>query len=315
MIEEKSPPKFFVQGTSTLLRMVFFAALSISMMAADARFHYLAKMRQVGVLVLQPLQWVANRPEAIYQGVSEYLRTQSSLRDELTELKTQSLFQSAKLQQLQSLEDENNHLKSLLTLTSYADFHVKPAQIIALINNVYRHKVMIDQGEKAGVVEGQPVIDEQGVIGQVTRVFSFSSEVTLLTDREFTIPIQVERNGLRAIANGEGNRSYISLPYLPSNVDLQKGDRLVTSGIDGVYPAGLLVAEIDQIKISNNTPFAIVHASPIGGVHNFRQVLLIEPLQKTPALNEAGQIKQQAQNSGADNKKSPPPKSTQEPKP
>jgi rod shape-determining protein MreC len=295
MIDEKSAPKFFVQGTSPLVRMVFFTALSIALMASDARFNYLIKMRQAGVLVMQPLQWMANRPEAIYQGAKDFFITQSSLREQLADLRYQSLLQSAKLQQLESLEAENNHLKALLTLSSYKDFKVKPAEIIALINNIYSHKVMIDQGQKQGVVEGQPVIDEQGVIGQVTRTFSFSSEVTLLTDRDFAIPVQVERNGLRAIAYGVGNRDHISLPYMPSNVDLQKGDRLLTSGIDGTYPAGLLVAEIKQLKISSNSPFAIVHASPLAGVHNFRHVLLVEVPKASAAQLESSQIKQQLQ--------------------
>lgn len=295
MLDDQSSPKFFFRGTSILLRMVFFSALSISLMASDARFHYLGNVRQAGMLVLYPFQWVANRPEAIYQTLNEYAVTQAGLREELATLKNESLLQSSKLQQLQSLEAENNHLKSLLMLSENSQFKVRPAEIIALINHSYSHKVIISSGQEEGVIDGQAVIDEQGVIGQVTRVFRYTSEVTLLTDRDFAIPIQIERNGLRAIAYGRGNRYSISLPYLPANVDLLKGDRLLTSGIDGTYPAGILVAEIIVLKTSSNSPFAIVHAQPLGGVHNFRQVLLVEPQIKSKSLNEAQQISQQAQ--------------------
>lgn len=295
-------PKFFFRGTSILLRMVFFSALSISLMASDARFHYLGSLRQAGMLMLYPFQWLANRPEAIYQTLNEYVVTQTTLREQLATLKNESLLQSSKLQQLQSLEAENNHLKSLLMLSENSQFKVRPAEIIALINHSYSHKVIISSGQEEGVIDGQAVIDEQGVIGQVTRVFRYTSEVTLLTDRDFAIPIQIERNGLRAIAYGRGNRYSISLPYLPANIDLLKGDRLITSGIDGTYPAGLLVAEIAELKTSSNSPFAIVHAQPLGGVHNFRQVLLIEPQEKSKSLNEAQQISQQDQQQHQQNK-------------
>ncbi len=295
MIHEQSSPKFFIRGTSLLARMVFFAALSLSLMASDARFQYLTGMRQAGMLLVYPFQWLANRPEAIYQGIAEYLKSQAYLRGELNSLKNQSLLQAAKLQQLLTLEAENNHLKALLEIGSNADFKVQAAEIIALINHDYSHKVMINSGNEKGVIAGQAVIDEHGVIGQVTRVFRYTSEVTLLTDRDFAIPIQIERNGMRAIAYGRGSRDFISLPYMPANVDLQPGDRLLTSGIDGTYPAGLLVAEIKQVKTSNNTPFAIIHAQPLGGVHNFRQILLIEPKAISDSLHEAGQLKQQAQ--------------------
>ena len=163
-------PKFFFRGTSILLRMVFFSALSISLMASDARFHYLGSLRQAGMLMLYPFQWLANRPEAIYQTLNEYVVTQTTLREQLATLKNESLLQSSKLQQLQSLEAENNHLKSLLMLSENSQFKVRPAEIIALINHSYSHKVIISSGQEEGVIDGQAVIDEQGVIGQVTRV-------------------------------------------------------------------------------------------------------------------------------------------------
>ncbi len=294
MLDNQSSPKFFVRGTSLLGRMVIFVALSVSLMASDARFHYLEGLRQTVMVMLYPFQWMANRPEAIYQSINEYLFTQKNLRRELTILKNQSLLQSAKLQQLKSLEIENAHLKSLLALRDNAQFKVKPAEIITLVNQSYGHKVMINVGLQQGAVSGQAVIDAQGVIGQVTRVFYFTSEVTLLTDRDFTIPVQIERNSLRAIAYGRGSRDYISLPYMPANVDLQEGDKLLTSGIDGIYPAGLLVAEITQLKTSQNSPFAIVHAQPLAGVHNFRQVLLVEPQKKSSSFKEAVELNQQS---------------------
>jgi len=286
----QSSPKFFIRGTSILVRTVICASLSLVLMASDSRFQYLSEIRQVGMSFLYPLQWLSNRPEAIWQGITEYARTQSSLRSELAKIQDQSLIMSADLQQLQALETENQHLRELLNLASTPDIKVKSAQIIAILNQQFTHKVMINQGENAGVILGQAVIDAQGVIGQVTRVFWFSSEVTLLTDRDFAIPVQVERNGLRAIAYGRGAKGYISMPYLPANVDVQQGDRLLTSGIDGTYPQGLLVGEVNLVKTSDNSPFAIVHAVPLAGVHNFRQVLLIDTNEKSTALKEVEKV-------------------------
>jgi rod shape-determining protein MreC len=286
----QSSPKFFIRGTSILVRAVICAALSLVLMASDSRFQYLSKVRQVGMSFMYPMQWISNRPESFWGGINEYVTTHAELRSEINHLKDESLVLSANLQQLEALETENQHLRELLNLSSTPSIKVKPAQIIAILNQQFTHKVMIDQGENSGVILGQAVIDAQGVIGQVTRVFWHSSEVTLLTDRAFAIPIQIERNGLRAIAYGRGAKGYISMPYLPANVDIQQGDRLLTSGIDGTYPPGLLVGEVSLMKTSDNSPFAIVHATPLGGVHNFRHVLLIDNNEKAAALKEVEKV-------------------------
>jgi rod shape-determining protein MreC len=152
--------------------------------------------------------------------------------------------------------------------------------------------VIVDLGSQEGIVEGQAVIDGAGVIGQVTRVYPFSSEVTLITDKELAIPVQIERNGLRAIAFGHGRDTTIDLPYLPANVDIRKGDKLVTSGIDGVYPTGLAVAEITKVERNPNSPFADIVGVPVAGIKNHRQLLMLS-LPKVDEFRKSA-IKQQA---------------------
>lgn len=289
MIEQQSPPEFFVQGSNSLVRVMVFSLLSIVLMVSDARWQYLGQVRQIGMTVMQPLYWMATRPEAVYQQVTGYFSAHSSLSQQLAQLQKQSLQQAAQLQNLNSLQQENDHLRGLLELPERVHFSVMPTQIITLLNNHFSHRVVIDRGTQQGVSAGQAVIDQFGVLGQVTRAYAHSSEVTLLTDNEFAVPIQVERNGLRAVAFGIGHRGHITLPYLPANVDLQLGDRLLTSGLDGVYPAGLMVAEITQVKVSNNSPFAVVYAKPLAGVHNFRQVLLVQANTPKPISQDADQ--------------------------
>jgi rod shape-determining protein MreC len=150
--------------------------------------------------------------------------------------------------------------------------------------------VIVNIGANKDVQAGQAVVDASGVLGQVTRVYSYTSEVTLLTDHDLSIPVQVERSGLRAIAFGSGREYGVNLPYLPANVDIKVGDRLVTSGIDGVYPQGLGVAKVASVKVSAGSPFATIVALPIAGAQNFRQVLLLDLDHKTAVNEEVSKV-------------------------
>jgi rod shape-determining protein MreC len=163
----------------------------------------------------------------------------------------------------------------------------------------FTHKVIVNMGSENHVVAGQAVVDSAGIVGQVTRVFPYTSEVTLLTDKSLSIPIQVERNALRAISFGHGRDNVVNLPYLPANVDIQKGDRLVTSGIDGIYPAGLAVAVVDSVKTNASSPFAQIIAKPLAGIQNHRQLLILssdtenliaQDIQKTLTLDAQKQL-------------------------
>jgi rod shape-determining protein MreC len=179
------------------------------------------------------------------------------------------------LQAFASLKSENEDLRNLLDATKASVHSANLAEIVYTGRDPFTQKVIVDRGTTKNVLLGQVVVDGAGVLGQVTRVFSYTSEVTLITDKELAIPIQIERNSLRAIAFGHGRDNKLNLPYLPVNVDIQKGDKLVTSGIDGVYPTGLAVAVVDSVKTNANSPFAQIIAKPVAGIQNHRQVLIL----------------------------------------
>jgi len=190
-------------------------------------------------------------------------------------LKKQAIFQSVQVQTMQSLKGENDQLRTLMQASKGSSQQARLAEIMHTGRDPFSHKVIVNMGAENHVLAGQAVVDGVGVIGQVTRVFPYSSEVTLLTDQTLSIPIQVERNALRAISFGHGRDNLVNLPYLPANVDIQKGDKLVTSGIDGIYPAGLAVAMVDSVKTNVSSQFAQIIAKPMAGIQNHRQVLIL----------------------------------------
>ena len=274
-LEQQSAPAFFVRGPSPLARLAFFSALSLALMAADSRLEYLTTVRQNLQALLHPLQLLANAPSRLYRDTSEYFSTHEYLLNENRNLKKNALKQAVELQKLNTLELENNNLRQLLkTNQSIVETSVA-AEIMHVGRDLFTKKIIVNRGATHNIVAGEAVVDATGVIGQVTRIYPLSSEVTLITDKSLAIPIQVERNGLRAIAFGHGRDNTLDLPYLPTNVDIQRGDKLVTSGIDGVYPAGLAVATVSQIEITADSPFARIICVPTGGVENHKQVLLV----------------------------------------
>lgn len=284
MVHQQSP-SFFVHGPSSFARLVVFASLSLMLIASDARFNYLNQVRVTAVSFLAPLQWIANRPAVFYHSITEHFATQDQLRSQIKRLDTQALVNLAALQELKTLQIENAHLRSLFETSQASTRSTKMAEIVHLGLDPFSHKVIVNIGLDKEIKAGQAAIGADGVLGQVTRVYEHTSEVTLLTDQDLSIPVQIERNGLRAIAFGSGRDHSIHLPYLPANVDIKVGDRLVTSGIDGVYSAGLGVATVKHVHVSDGSPFASIVATPIAAVQNFRQLLLLD-LDPTTAVNE-----------------------------
>lgn len=274
-MQHQDPPAFFVRGPSPFARLVFFAALSLALMATDSRLHYLTEIRQGLVAMLHPLELLAKLPSDLYHGADEYLTTHHNLLHDNRKLSGQAIEQATQLQRLRDLQTENDHLRSLLGAAQRSTQPAKMAEIVHMGRDPFTHKVTVNLGSQHGIGAGQAVVDAAGVIGQVTRAYPFSSEVTLITDKDLAIPIQIERNSLRAIAFGHGRSNTIDLPYLPANVDIRKGDRLITSGIDGVYPPGLAVAQVVTIEHNPDSPFAHIVCKPIAGIENNRQVLVL----------------------------------------
>lgn len=274
-LEAQQTPAFFVRGPSLFSRVIFFCALSISIMAIDARFNYLSHVRQAFIAALHPLEVMANAPSDWYRDIKKYFSAHNQLVQENYALKQQAFEQQVKLQKLDTIQAENQHLRSLLN----GNVPLQPNAVLGEISHMGRdpftHVVVVNRGSQHNIKAGQAVADSKGVIGQVTRVYPFTSEVTLITDKELSIPIQIERNQLRAIAFGKGNNT-LDIPYLPTNVDIKVGDKLVTSGIDGVYPAGLAVAIVTKVQQNPESPFAKIVSTPVAGVSNHLQLLLLQ---------------------------------------
>lgn len=271
-MDHQAPP-FFKHGPSPLVRFVFFALLSLVLMALDARLNALNSMRQMLAVAVSPLQRLANAPAELLVQTSDFFVTQAYLQDENATLRQKQLVQSAQLQRLQAMQAENTHLRNILKIQQQRGETVVAAEIMYAGRDPFSQKIIVDKGSSHRVKAGQPAIDDVGVIGQVTRVYPFSSEITLLTDQDQAVPVEIVRNGARAIAFGHGQDDTLELPFMAANADIRNGDTLVTSGIDGVYPAGLPVAVVS--KIERNAGFAKISCTPSAGVNRHKQLLIM----------------------------------------
>jgi len=273
--DQQQAPAFFARGPSPLARLTFFTAMSLALMATDSRLQYLAEVREKLMTLLHPLQVIANAPSELYHNTDEYFSTHHYLLAENARLKEQALTQDIALQRLNILNLENTNLRDLLEAKQSLTETSILAEIIHVGRDSFTKKIIVNRGKNHHVITGAAAVDAKGVIGQVTRTYPSSSEITLITDKSLAIPVQIERNGLRAIAFGHGRDNTLDLPYLPANVDIKRGDKLVTSGIDGVYPAGLAVATVVEMKTTQDSPFAHIVCMPTGGIENDRQLLLV----------------------------------------
>jgi rod shape-determining protein MreC len=284
MSQPQQSTAFFVRGPSPFARLIFFFALSIVLMAVDARLHYLTEVRQGFATMLYPLEVVASSPIRLYRYVTGYFSDQTTLMRENGQLHLQLTRESVDLQQLLTTQNENAHLRSLLEVRQKLHYPTKLAEITHIGRDPFVHKVDVNIGSQQGVMAGQAVVDGAGVIGQVTRVYPFTSEITIITDKSLAIPVQVERNGLRAIAFGHGRDETLYVPYLPANVDIREGDKLITSGIDGTYPENLAIANVKHIDRDPDSPFARIVCTPAAGTDRYRQVLIITAPPATPQI-------------------------------
>lgn len=279
---EHQPPPFFKTGPTPLARLLIFSALSLLLLAADARFKYLTELRQIVAVIVYPLQRIANAPTGIAARVGEFFTTQSTLREENTRLRQQSFTDASALQQFQSLQAENAHLRGLLAARERIEPGTVFAEILYAARDPFSRKIILDRGSQHDVRNGQPVIDPVGVVGQVTRVYPWLSEATLITDKDHLVPVLNTRNGLRAILAGTGHDGRLELRFVPLNADFRTGDHLVTSGIDGVYPPGLPVAEVSDIERNTTMLFARIDCKPLAGVNRNTQLLIVNAARTLP---------------------------------
>jgi rod shape-determining protein MreC len=263
---EYGPPPLFNQGVSARARLAFFSFLAVLLIVIDAQVNALDTIR-VGVSVmLYPLQRALLWPRDALGQAGRYVTSVSSLTRDNERLRQGALEHAALLLQDAQLRLENAHLRQLQGLRERTSAKTQIAQVLYEPRDHFTRKLVIDHGSTDGVRAGNPVIDELGVVGQVTRVFPLVSEVTVLTERDQSIPVEVMRNGLRCIAFGGSEPGTLELRFLAANADVTSGDVVVTSGLDGLYPAGLPVGTIARVERDVKDQFARVIVNPAGGV-------------------------------------------------
>jgi rod shape-determining protein MreC len=278
---DHAPPPFFKRGPAPLALLTFYIAISMAIFVVDLRFRSLDLLRQSIALVVDPVQRVAQTPGSLVDYAASYLQGMKALQVENSELKHAKLTTAPDLERMAQLEAENERLRKLLAVKEREKAKGQVAQILYTARDPFSRKVIVDKGQQSGIVAGQPAIDEAGVVGQVTRVFPFSAEITLITDKDQAVPIQVVRSGQRSVVFGLGN-GQLELRYMPANADIVVGDLLVTSGLDGVYLPGFPVAKVVNIERDSAYSFARIFCVPVAGVENFGELMVLDARQPLP---------------------------------
>jgi rod shape-determining protein MreC len=278
------PPPLFNQGVSARARLAFFSFLAIALIVVDSRLKVLETVRVGLAVVMYPLQQAMLVPGAVLGRAGDYFTSVERLNRENESLRRQAVERSQQLQQAEQLRAENAHLRALLSISERGSVPARVAEVIYEPRDRFSRKLVLGKGEAAGLKAGQPVVDAVGVVGQVTRVFPATAEVTLLTDKDQTIAVQILRNGLRGIVYGGAEPGTLELRFMASNADIQQGDVVVTSGLDRLYPSGLPVGSVVRLERSVKDQFARVVLTPSAGVDSNRHVLV---LMVDPALAAA----------------------------
>ncbi|MBI2733807.1 MAG: rod shape-determining protein MreC [Aquabacterium sp.] len=274
---DRTPPPFFKQGPSAFTRLMFFSALAVFMMVADARWKLTQPVRAFVATGLHPVQEVLLAPSRWWSTAGHYFSGLDEAR--LAQARAQRLVtqQAERVMRADQLERENARLRALLALRPRIEVASMAAEIQYDAPDPFTRKVVIDQGSVSKVVLGSPVIDESGVLGQVTRVYPLTSEVTLVTDKDAAVPVVNVRTQQRGVAYGTPQARGMELRFMAGNADVQVGDVLQTSGLDGVYPAGLPVAKVAQVDRRADSAFARISLVPLANPDSTRHVLLLEP--------------------------------------
>lgn len=244
-------------------------------MLVDARLDVLKPVRSGLGMVLTPLYWLGDLPVRGWNATQQMFSSRTDLLSENEQLRAETLLMQRRLQKLAILTEQNVRLRELLNSSALIDDRVLVAELIGVDPNPYTHRVLINKGSSSGVTLGQPVLDARGVMGQVIEVMPYTSRVLLITDSNHSVPVQVNRNGLRAIASGAGNLESIELRYVTDTSDIREGDLLVTSGMGQRFPVGYPVAVVTNIERNTGQPFARVEAVPAATLNRSRYLLLV----------------------------------------
>lgn len=294
---DRSPPPFFKQGPSALSKLMVCSALALFLMVADARFKVTQPLRAAVATVLFPIQWLAIHPVQFLAQAGEHFQSLKAAQAEVEAARVRLTLQSQRAGQVEQLTQENSRLRGLLALRERITTPAAAAQVLYDAADPYTRRVIIDKGILQGIEAGSPVIDESGVLGQVTRVHPLISEVTLVTDRDHAIPVLNVRTGARSVAFGDPltRGGSLELRFMAGNADVQAGDVLTTSGVDGVYPPGLPVAKVVTVERRADSAFARISCAPQALVNGARHVMVLQPvsgqIQPRPAAEEAAPAK------------------------
>lgn len=269
------PPPFFHRGPSPLARLVFFGLLSIALMFADTRFRYLEGVRQVVATALYPMQRVVQVPGEAIAWVGTYFASKRELATEVNTLEKDLVVQTQAALEVERLRSENANLRALMDIGKGYGGSAIAVEVLYSGRDPFSRKVFVNRGADANIQPGFAVVDAAGVVGQVTRVFPAMAEVTLVTDKDQAVPVQVVRSGVRSVFFGSGAGRAPELRFMAPNADIKVGDRLVTSGIDGTYPPGLAVAQVEEVNRESGQVFARIVVRPLAGADSARHMLVL----------------------------------------
>jgi len=285
-INQNQSKPLFAAETAVNLRLFVFVLLSIVVMTLDHRHQHLDSVRNALATLVFPVQYAIQLPFDAAQRLSRSLASHATLLEENRRLRQKQVFINAQIQKLAALEAENRRLRMLLESSVNISERVLIAELMKVDFDPYRHRILLNKGTFHGVHAGQPLLDQQGIIGQIVHASTFTATAILITDPNHALPVQVNRNGLRTLAVGTGNFQELELPHIPNNDDIEVGDLLVTSGLGGRFPRGYPVATVTRVEFDPGRPFARITARPITELDRKREMLLIvdDPASNHPSL-------------------------------
>lgn len=263
------------RGPSLVARFLVLGALSVSLMVADHRYHYLDQVRAMVSGAVYPLQWLVDAPFRVSRWAREMLTDRSALRADNARLTVELRETNLSLLTMAALREENKRLRTLGEAVNALSGKRMLAEIMKVDLDPLRHRVLLNKGQDDGVFKGQPVLDAYGIVGQITRVGKFTSEAILISDPEHATPVRVNRTGRRTIASGSGNLNKLVLPFLTGEEDIKVGDLLVTSGLGGVFPAGYPLGTVTKVERNPAETFATVEAKPTAKLDSDYEVVLL----------------------------------------
>lgn len=256
---------------------------SLVLFFLDSRLDYFKPVRSVLSTVVYPIQVTASMPTSLVDWIEDFFQDREQLREKMAVLEASNMLQNIRLQKMQALERENMRLRELLGSSFRLQERVQVAELLTVDLDPFSQQVVIDKGKNYGVYVGQPVLDAKGVMGQVTETSPLSSRVVLLTDPSHSIPVQINRNGLRAVVTGRGLGEKLQMDFLPHNADIRVGDLLVTSGLGGRFPVGYPVGEVIAVDFPQGKAFADIKVEPAANLATSREVMLVLPGEKIQA--------------------------------